>query len=257
MRRFVPAASLARGPRRERLYHFIIWALVIWNLYLQLRSAVGFNCTGLRDYMISSSSSKLMHNEFAMSTAAATFVDPSVATATATPSDFTVCSGCTVSSDTQASQLNASLAEARNSSVGMTSGPGVLNASTKMPAANATAGNWSGSSLFAQTTSIPATNISSTGQSVGQPTPPGLSLPKGFVKGMECQSTYKGDSPTTNCMGFCQARYTRAHCSRCKCRSCDFCWPTAARVSGASDLLALSTSEVPNTTHVAKKMSPT
>ena len=221
---------------------------MVWNLFLQLRSAVGLNCAGLRDYTVSSSSSKHMQNEFTMSNAAATFVDPSVATATATPSDFTVCSGCTISSETQTSQLNASFPEARNTSVGINTGPGVLNSSTKMPTTNATAGNWSGSSLSAQTTSLPTANVSSTGPSFGQPTTPGLPYPKGFLKGIECQSTFKGDSPTTNCMGFCQARYARAHCSRCKCRSCEFCWPAATRASGASDLLAFSTAEVPNNT---------
>ena len=42
-------------------------------------------------------------------------------------------------------------------------------------------------------------------------------------EGASCTSSFKGDSTSAKCFPFCQAKYAKFHCERCKCRSCAFC----------------------------------
>jgi len=45
--------------------------------------------------------------------------------------------------------------------------------------------------------------------------------------GETCTTLLKGDSRTAMCSSFCSLSFAKHHCTRCKCRSCDFC-PLAA-----------------------------
>jgi len=41
--------------------------------------------------------------------------------------------------------------------------------------------------------------------------------------GESCSSEHKGDSKVASCETVCNSKYAKGHCTRCKCRACDFC----------------------------------
>jgi hypothetical protein len=41
--------------------------------------------------------------------------------------------------------------------------------------------------------------------------------------GSACASEHKGDSKVSSCESICNPKFAKGHCSRCKCRACDFC----------------------------------
>lgn len=58
------------------------------------------------------------------------------------------------------------------------------------------------------------------------PVPSPLPPPKStwqLPPGSACTSEHKGDSKVSSCESICNPKFAKGHCSRCKCRACDFC----------------------------------
>ncbi|KAL1495837.1 hypothetical protein AB1Y20_016697 [Prymnesium parvum] len=263
---FVPVGPANRGSRRERFCHLVtIWVLLAWNLCLQLRSAAGQTC-GSRTY--SSSQYTL-----AFDAQANPFVDPSVATATSV-TNFTVCSGCTLSADgsvvsdgvkerpdNNSSAREADLPALASDPVALPPSPPTITSASPFTSSGSLAPSPAPSIVFTSPSVSPpisspaswwavASNLSALNTSVLNGSAATVSLPSAtpmvklvvpdatrpegraaalapipaaLPKGAECASSFKGDSRSADCLGFCQAKYARSHCGRCKCKACDFC----------------------------------
>ncbi|KAL3896326.1 MAG: hypothetical protein SGPRY_013296 [Prymnesium sp.] len=224
---FLPVGPATRGTRPERFCHLLtIWVLIVWNLCLQLRSASS-HCSNTMTHsgsLHSLSSADLQFNSF---------VNPSVATATAV-TNFTVCSGCTLhrknSTPANASDLPSHSSLINSSALEQLS-PNTSHPSLSPPANTSSA---AAASVWPVLSKSVLPNAS-------RGLPP---APAGLATGAQCSSGFKGDSITAECNSFCQAKYARAHCARCKCRACDFCFrrvsgskPSSSASSGGSNRL--------------------
>jgi hypothetical protein len=88
------------------------------------------------------------------------------------------------------------------------------------------------------------------GESAPPPPPPPaaaaaapVEYPPGILRlplGAPCEPAFKADATKSSCESFCVAKFFRAHCSRCKCRGCDFCPPppTSANATASAPAAA-------------------
>ena len=235
--------------RRERIYQCVILVFVVWNLSLQFQapSTSGVDAHSLAD--------DVPHATFVSPD---TYTDgPAVADAKGRREAGTVCSGCSDQYGlTPADKVN--VATGSNATTNVTA-PITSNTSASL----AGAGNASTAAATAE--SMPTNNTTSAAKpsvptiasaiAAGAPPPPlaTVSTVLGLAEGAACSSTFKGDSSEAKCFEFCQAKFARFHCERCKCRSCAFCprtTPPSASLEATTPAATTSTvaSTSPNAT---------
>ena len=276
--------SPAAAARRERFYQAVIWLLVIWNLCLQARSLSrdatsslhGMSTTAIDAAEFHEATQQLDAEAAMPPSLTGSFSEPAL-TIESFGSAGIVCSGCTDDGGNASAPALSSNASAPNVAANLSSSAGGATATAAVgdgsssssttttiagggdstadaPAAGASSVPTAPSPL--ETASLAAGDAAAAKLALGGPLPktgrrahdppfvPSPPIPAGLIEGTSCSSVFKGDATTAQCNTFCIGKFARAHCARCKCRSCSFCPLNHAISNGTAPAAAAATAGV-------------